>query len=66
MMFIDGSPNAVTDLWDVGAHHLSLIHLVALRALAGVPCRGCLVALQAQRVERTSQRSPRAVLLHCL
>lgn len=23
-MFIDGSPHAVTDLWDVGAHHLNL------------------------------------------
>lgn len=23
-MFIDGSPHAVTDLWDVGAHHFNL------------------------------------------
>jgi ribosomal protein S27AE len=23
-MFIDGSPHAVTNLWDVGAHHLNL------------------------------------------
>lgn len=23
-MFVDGSPHAVTDLWDVGAHHLNL------------------------------------------
>ena len=23
-VFIDGSPHAVTDLWDVGAHHLNI------------------------------------------
>lgn len=23
-MFLDGSPHAVTDLWDVGAHHANL------------------------------------------